>query len=299
MELRQLRTFAMVIRCGSFSCAADELHLTQPAVTAQIQALERELGVLLLDRLPRRVLPTQAGEVLLPFAASMLNLEAEASRALAELQGLQAGTLRVGASPTIGTYLLPGILGVLKQCHPGLRLIAEIEPTHRIAEALETHALDVGLVEAPVRSSVLDAWTFVTDELVLVVPAVHPWAQKDSVCVEELAGQALIVREPGSGTRQMVEERLRALGLELTPSLELGAIEAIKKAVAAGLGIAFVSRLAIQTEERVGTLVVVRVDGLDLSRPFFCLHHRHRHMSPPVQAFLRLVDGLGQRTSMG
>ncbi|MGQ9683671.1 MAG: selenium metabolism-associated LysR family transcriptional regulator [Anaerolineae bacterium] len=293
MELRQLRAFVAVVRCASFSRAADELDLTQPAVTAQIQALERELGTMLLERLPRRTMPTQAGEALLTYAEALLNLEAEAGRALAELRGLQAGTLRVGASPTVGTYLLPKMLGKLKGRYPGLRLIAEIEPTHRVAQALETFALDVGLVEAPVSSESLEVRAFVTDELVLVAPAGHPWAQRRSVAVTELAGQPLVVREPGSGTRQLVEERLRALGIEPTISLELGAIEAIKNAVAAGLGLAFISRLAIQTEERLGSLVVVPVEGLDLGRPFYQLRHRQRHASPAAQAFLELVESEG------
>lgn len=291
MELRQLRAFVAVVRCASFSRAADELDLTQPGVTAQIQALERELGTTLLERLPRRTLPTQAGEALVTYATAMLNLEAEAVRALAELRGLQAGTLRVGASPTIGTYLLPKVLGELKRRHRGLRLIAEIQPTHRIAEALETFALDVGLVEAPVHSEVLEVRTFVTDELALVVPAGHPWARRRSIHVEELARQPVVVREPGSGTRQLVEERLQAIGIEMEPALELGAIEAIKNAVAAGLGVAFISRLAIEAEVRLGTLVVVPVEGLDLGRPFYRLLHRQRYVSAAAQAFLDLIQG--------
>ena len=289
MELRQLRTFEMVVRHGSFSRAADELNLTQPAVTAQIQSLERELGLRLLDRLPRQVLLTQAGETLLPYARGLLNLEEEANRALAELKGLESGCLRIGASPTIGTYLLPRILGEFKRRYPGLRLIAEIEPTHRVAEALLTHALDVGLVEAPVDEKALSAETFHTDELVLIVPAGHPWARRRSVQADELPRQPSVTREPTSGTRQLVEERLRAMGIEITPRLELGAIEAIKNAVAAGLGTSFVSRLAIQTEEKLGTLVVVPVEELDLRRPFYCLQHRRRHVTPATEAFLDFV----------
>ncbi|MDI7276436.1 MAG: LysR family transcriptional regulator [Anaerolineae bacterium] len=291
MELRQLRAFERVVSCGSFSRAADELALSQPAVTAQIQALERELGVRLLERLPRRVLTTSAGETLLPYARGLLNLEEDARRALEELRGLQAGTLRVGASPTIGTYLLPSVLGELKRRHPGLRVIAEIQPTHHVAEALETHALDVGLVEAPVASAALAAEPFHSDDLVLVVPAGHPWAARRSIRPGELAGQPLIAREPGSGTRQLVEERLRALGVEAAPALELGAIEAIKNAVAAGLGVAFISRLAIQPEQRLGTLAVVPVKGLDLRRPFYRLLHRRRQPSPAVRAFLDALGG--------
>ncbi len=289
MELRQLRAFERVVALGSFSRAAEELALSQPAVTAQVQGLERELGVRLLERLPRRVLLTAAGEALLPFARTMLNLEEDARRALEELKGVRAGTLRVGASPTIGTYLLPALLGELKRRHPGLRTIAEIRPTHEVAAALETHALDIGLVEAAVDSAALSIEAFRSDELVLIVPSGHPWSARGAVRPVELTGQSLIVREPGSGTRQLVEERLRALGVEVTPSLELGAIEAIKHAVAAGLGVAFVSRLAIEPEQRLGMLAVVQVEGLDLHRPFYRLLHRQRRPSPAARAFLAVL----------
>lgn len=286
MELRQLRAFEMVARCGSFSRAADELNLSQPAVTAQVQGLERELGLRLLERLPRRVLPSPAGEVLLDYARQLLNLEEQASRALAELKGLKSGTLRVGASPTIGTYLLPAMLGEFKRQYPGLRLIAEIGPTPRVVEELQAHALDLGLVEAPVAAEDLVVEPFLTDELVLIVPAGHPWARRRRIRPGDLVGAPIVSREPTSGTRQLVEERLRSSGVEVTSILELGGVEAIKNAVAAGLGVSFVSRQAIALEERLGTLVVVPVEGLDLRRPFYRLLHRHRHLSPTLRAFL-------------
>ncbi len=292
MELRQLRGFVMVASCGSFSRAADDLNLTQPAVTTQIQALERELGIRLLERLPHHVLLTPAGERLLPYARGLLNLEEEALRAVAELKGLQSGCLRIGASPTIGSYLLPGMLSEFRRRYPGIRVIAEIAPTQRVVEALETHALDLGLVEAPVSSAVLAVDPFLTDELVLVVPAGHPWARRRSVHPNELAEQALVGREPTSGTRLLLDERLRSLGVEITPSMELGATEAIKNAVVAGLGIAFLSRLAIQSEERLGTVSVLPVEGLDLHRPLYCVQHRQRYVMPATRAFLDFVHQL-------
>jgi DNA-binding transcriptional LysR family regulator len=289
MELRQLRTFEMVASCGSFSRAADELHLTQPAVSAQIQALERELGLKLLERLPRRALLTPAGEVLLGYARRLLNLEEEASRALAEMKGLEAGTLRIGASPTVGSYLLPAILGEFRRRYPGLRTIAEIAPSHQLAAALAAHALDVGLVEAPVAHDDLLAAAFDSDELVLAVPAHHPWARRGTIRPDELAGEPLISREPGSGSREIVEGRLRAVGIELTPAHELGGIEAIKNAVLAGLGVAFISRCAIRLEEEFGLLAAVAIEGVDLQRALYCLQHRHRHVSPALKAFLDVL----------
>jgi len=294
MELRQLRTFEMVAEYGSFTLVARELRISQPAVSAQIQALENELGVRLLERLPRQALLTPAGEVLHDYARRLLNLEFEAQRALSELRGSQDSSLRLGASPTIGAYVLPQMLADFKRQYPALRLIAEIRATYYVAEALQAHAIDVGLVEAAVDSDALVVETFLDDELVLTVPAGHPWAGRTSVAPAELQGQPLVAREPGSGSRMLVEESLRALGVEIVPFLELGGVEAIKNAVLAGLGISFISRHAIEAEVRLGTLVAVAVEGLDLRRPFYCLQRRELYVSSVMRAFLDLVRQIGQ-----
>ena len=294
MELRQLRTFEMVAEYGSFTLVARELRISQPAVSAQIQALENELGVRLLERLPRQALLTPAGEVLHDYARRLLNLEFEAQRALSELRGSQDSSLRLGASPTIGAYVLPQMLADFKRQYPALRLIAEIRATYYVAEALQAPAIDVGLVEAAVDSDALVVETFLDDELVLTVPAGHPWAGRTSVAPAELQGQPLVAREPGSGSRMLVEESLRALGVEIVPFLELGGVEAIKNAVLAGLGISFISRHAIEAEVRLGTLVAVAVEGLDLRRPFYCLQRRELYVSSVMRAFLDLVRQIGQ-----
>ena len=291
MELRQLRALEAAVRHRSLTRAAAELGLSQPAVSMQVQALEEELGLRLLDRLPRQVLPTAAGEVLLDYARRLLSLEQEASQALVDLRGLQAGSLRVAASPTIGNYLLPEMLGRFRQRHPGLRVIADIAPSHRVAEALRGRHAEVGLVEVEVEAGGLVAQPFCTDELVLVVPAGHPWAGRPYVEPQELLGARLVAREPESGTRALVEARLRAVGIEMAPAMELGGVEAIKNAVRAGLGVSFISRHAIALEERLGVLSAVPVAGLDLRRPFYCLHEARRYASPALQAFLTFVLG--------
>ncbi|MGQ9556224.1 MAG: LysR substrate-binding domain-containing protein [Anaerolineae bacterium] len=298
MELKQLRTFEMAVRYGSFTRVARELGLSQPAVSGQIQALEQELGVKLLERQPRQVLLTSAGEVLLPYARRLLNLEAEATAAMAELEGAEATCLRLAASPTIGAYLLPAMLGEFKRHHQSVRIIAEVEPTHRVVEALQAHAIDVGLVEAAVDSSELVVGVFFSDELVLIVPAGHAWADRCSITPQELAQQPLLTREPESGTRALVEEALAALGVRITPALELGGVEAIKNAVIAGLGVSFVSRQAIRLEEKLGALVAVEVEGLDLCRPLYYVHNKHRHMSALLKSFLELLQAASKRREM-
>jgi DNA-binding transcriptional LysR family regulator len=292
MELRQLRTFELLARTGSFTGVARELSISQPAVSAQIQALEQELGLRLLDRLPRGVRLTAAGEVLLGYARRMLNLEAEAAAAMLEQRGAQATYLRLAASPTIGAYLLPQLLGQFKRLHPEMRSIADIEPSSRVVEALQSYAVEIGLVEAPVEETDLVVAEFLSDELVLVVPAGHPLAGHGPISVSELQAWPMVSREPESGTRALVEEALSALGVRLAPAYELGGVEAIKNAVLMGLGVAFMSRQAIGLEERAGLLVPVAVEGLSLRRPLYYLHQRHHHLSALARSFIRLLDGL-------
>jgi len=289
MELRQLRAFEAVVRHRSLTRAAAELGLSQPAVSMQVQALEEELGLRLLDRLPRRVVPTAAGEVLFDYARRLLALQEEATQALAELKGLRVGSLRVAASPTIGNYLLPGILGRFQGRYPGLRVIADIAPSHRVAEALRSRAAEVGLVEAEIDAEGLVGEPFCMDELVLVVPANHPWARRPSVEPQELLAVPLVAREPESGTRALVDERLRSVGVAVDPAMELGGVEAIKNAVRAGLGVSFISRHAVALDEELGVLSVVPVAGLDLRRPFYCFHEARRYVSPALQAFLEFI----------
>jgi len=289
MELRQLRAFEAAVRHGSLTRAAAELGLSQPAVSMQVQALEEELGLRLLDRLPRRVVPTAAGELLFDYARRLLTLEDEAGRALTGLKGLEVGSLRVAASPTIGNYLLPEILGRFRRRYPGLRVIADIAPSHRVGEALRSRSAEVGLVEAEIDVEGLTGQPFCTDELVLVVPAGHPWAGRPSVEPHELLAVPFVAREPESGTRALVDDRLRSAGVAVTPAMELGGVEAIKNAVRAGLGVSFVSRHAIALEERLGVLAVVPVAGLDMRRPFYCFHEPRRYPSPALQAFLSFI----------
>lgn len=291
MELNQLRTFLMVAEYGSFTQVARELNISQPAVSVQIQALERELEVRLLDRLPRQVVLTPAGEVLHNYARRIFNLETEARRALSEMCGHQDSYLHIGASPTIGTYVLPHILGEFRQTHCGVRIIAEIKPTYEIVTAIEDHSFDLGLIEAETDADDLETIPFMNDELVLVVSGQHPWASLQKVEPAELTSQPWITREPGSGTRAWIEEALLKLGVTITPNLELGGIEAIKHAVAAGLGIALLSRNAIRWETATGTLAVVTVCGMELTRSFYCTYQRQRYLSPLLKSFLALVKG--------
>ncbi|MHB0876053.1 MAG: LysR family transcriptional regulator [Anaerolineae bacterium] len=286
-----MRTFEAVARYGNITRAAQDLGLTQPAVSGQIQALEHEFGLRLVERLPRGVVLTQAGESLLGYARRLLGLEGEAAAVMGELRGQQAGLLRLSASPTIGSYVLPALLRQFKLGHPEARLVVQVQSTPRVVEALLARESDAGLVEAETAERDLIAEPFLDDELILVVPADHPWAKRGSIASGELADADLVTREPGSGTRAMLEGALGALGLRPRAAAELGTVEAIKSAVAAGLGVSFVSRLAVNLELRHRVLAEVTVEGLTLRRRFYYLRHKYRYPTALLGAFAAIVQG--------
>ncbi len=289
MNFEQLRSFRAVATEGGFSRAAESLYLTQSTVSMQVRALERELGVRLFQRLGRRVLLTPEGKSMLAYASRILSQAEAARRAMEAFRELDAGELVVGASLTIGNYLLPELFGVFRRSHPGVRLVLDIAPTYRIAERVVAGALDLGLVEAEVSDPELERLPFHTDELVLIVPPGHRWAERGWVAVADLPEEPFLEREPGSGTREIVQGRLSDQGITVTPLLELGSPDALKRAVRAGLGVAIVSRATVDLELQCGALKAVPVRGLELTRPFLILRHRDRYVSPVLSAFLELV----------
>jgi len=289
VNLEQIRSFHAVAVHGGFSRAAERLGLTQSTVSMQVGSLERELGVRLFERLGRRIRLTPEGAAMLEHASRILAQVEAAKRTALAYRGLEAGELVVGASLTIGNYLLPELLGDFHRSHPGVRLVLDISPSYRVGQRVAAGELDIGLVEAEVADPELEARPFHTDELVLIVPPDHRWAARGWAEVGELAEEPFLEREPGSGTREIVRARLAESGVALSPALELGSPEALKRAVRAGLGVAIVSIATVELELRCGVLRAVPVRGLRLSRPFLTLLRRDKHLSPVLSAFLELV----------
>ncbi len=267
----------------------------------QVAELEEALGTPLFDRLPRGVRLTGAGETLLGYARRIAVLEAEAERAMRELRGLQRGRLALGASTTIGSYLLPTVLGEFRRLHPAVELELTIGNTEDIKHRLLDRTLDLGLTEgAPPEDTELKARVFYEDELIVIAPPGHPFAvhapgtkKPRAITGRELCAQPMIVREPGSGTREVVDRALAGCGAETgNVALTLGTTEAIKRAVAAGLGLGVVSRLCVGLELAGGLLVEVPVRDLKLRRPLHELTLRGRQPSASVQAFAALLARL-------
>jgi LysR family transcriptional regulator, transcriptional activator of the cysJI operon len=270
IENFRLRVFRVVAHHLNFSRAAEELLLTQPAVTQQIKALEEEFGVPLFDRGGGHISLTPGGAALLPFAEKMKTLSDEAAAAVAGAYGQQAGELALGASQTIGQYLLPKLVASFLHSYPKVHIVARSGNSDAMLEALVAREIHLALIEGPEQRQDVRIEPFMEDHMVLVVPASHEWANHE-IQLSDLATQPLLMREFGSGSRRVVEQALAAAGLkskDLKISMELDSTEGLLSAVEAGLGVTFVSRWAVRNHIAVGSLKLSRVGGLRLSRKF-------------------------------
>jgi LysR family transcriptional regulator, transcriptional activator of the cysJI operon len=291
LENFRIRVFRAVAHHLNFSRAAEELLLTQPAVTQQVKALEDELGVPLFDRSGGRITLTAGGKVLLPLAEQMKEISDQAFAAVAETSGEQAGELAVGASQTIAQYLLPNFIAGFTKAHPRIRIIARSGNTEAMLEALVAHQIQLALIEGPDRRKDLNIEPFFQDHMVLVVPTNHEWADQE-VDTEALKQQPLLMREFGSGSRRVVEKALVAAGLrkkDLRIQMELDSTEGLLSAVEAGLGVTFVSRWAVRNQLSLGTLKIARVRGLKLSRQFSIAYPAGPAATGNVGAFRRFL----------
>ena len=289
MDTRQLATFCAVVERESFSQAAERLGVTQPAVSLQVRALEERLGQQLLDRSGRRVEPTEAGRRLYRSAQRMLQLEEQLLDDVAAVDGDRlAGTLALGASTGPGAHLVPLLLCEFQREHPDLHIALSIWDTHAVIERVADREVELGVVGASRRHRSLVFEPLARDEIVLAVPPDHPAAGAE-ISFDELREETLVVMQEGAGVRQVVEEELRRAGLRLgglEPRLELGLQESVKSAVAAGYGVTFISRTAIEGELEAGTLGSARVAGLDPSRQLYVVRAKGRPPTRAAEAFL-------------
>jgi DNA-binding transcriptional LysR family regulator len=272
LENFRLVVFRAVAEQLSFRKAAEELYLTQPAVSLQIKALEEDVGVQLFDRTGAHITLTAAGHVLLGYCEQVKTLLAQAEREIAALSGEHVGQLALGASTTIAQYVLPRLLGEFCREHPRVHPTLVSGNTEHIVEAVEKQKISLGFIEGPARSREVKTEPFLEDELVLIASTAHEWAERTSVCCSEIASIPLLMRERGSGTRHVIELALERQGVKRNSMhivMELDSTEAIKSAVEAGLGVGFVSRWAIAKDLRLGNnFKIVEVEGLTIKRQF-------------------------------
>ncbi len=294
MEERRLSVFAAVARAQSFSRAAETMHLSQPAVSQQVAALEAELGVRLLERSRRRVRLTAAGTALLAHAESLLRGMAETRRSVAAAAAAIGGGLAIGASLTVGEYVLPAVLARFGRLHPHVRLRSEVDNSTQVVRRLMDGALDVGFIEGDLAVPGVVLRPFRRDELVVVAPADHRFAEAAEVPLDELLQEPFVLREPGSGTRQVMERRLQAAGVDagnLRVVLEQTGTEAIKAAVEAGLGVSVLSRAAVAKELLLHTLVARPVRGVPMVRDMSEVQLTGRTLIPAARELVKLLRG--------
>lgn len=270
LENFRLVVFRAVAEHLSFRKAAEHLYLTQPAVSLQIKALEQDLNAQLFNRAGAGVTLTAAGRVLLRYATKFHDLSIETEAAIAAVVGERGGELSVGASTTIAQYVLPQLLGEFRAQNPRVSLRLISGNTEHIVDALTAGDIALGFIEGPAHSREVKTEPFLLDEMLLIVPAAHEWAERPSIPVAEIPSVPLLLREAGSGSRHVVEAALAKHGIRrasLHVSMELDSTEAIKSAVEAGLGIGFISRWALARDSRVGSaFTVVPVTGLRIHR---------------------------------
>jgi DNA-binding transcriptional LysR family regulator len=266
MNLHHLRLFAAVVNHGGFTKAAESLHLSQPAISKSLNELERQLNLTLIERGGRTIKLTDAGQTLYARARELFGVEWIAERELREIRGLKRGLLRIAASTTIATYMLPPFLGRFHLRHPGIRIRAASANTRTVLRMLLESRVDVALVEGPVSHPQVDVHPWREDELVVISHPEHELLSRRNVDVVMLSEQQFIVREPGSGTRDVSARALALRGVRLTRTMRVGGTEAIKQAVAAGLGFAIVSRAAAADQLALGKIAVLPVVGLEIRR---------------------------------
>jgi DNA-binding transcriptional LysR family regulator len=298
VNLNQLRAFAAIAEEGNVTRAAGRLAISQPALSKQLSELEASLGVTLCDRLPRGIRLTEAGIILREHAERLRAVEAAAEADIAALVGIDRGRLSVGASTTIGSYLVPELFGEFRRAYPGIGLELRIANSRAIQSALLAGEIDLALTEGFVDAEGLDVEVFDHDEMRVIVAPDHPWAARRGVKLRELATAPIVLREVGSGTREVIEAALAERGVVVQPVMSLGSTEAVKHAVAAGLGIAIVSELTVGLELSTGRLVEVAVDGLQIRRALHLLRLTARRPSASVAAFLEQLRDKPKQTSI-
>ena len=291
MDTRQLQAFCAVVEKRSFSQAAEKLGVTQPAVSLQVRSLEQRLGQTLLDRSGRRVEPTEAGRRLYRSAQRMLALEAQLLDEVSADEGELTGTLAIGASTGPGAHLVPLLLCDFQRQHEELHIALSIWDTQTVIDRVAERDLELGVVGALRRHRSLEFEPLVRDQIVLAVTP-GPRAAGGTLTVDDLREETLISMQEGAGVRQVIEEELRRAGLRLRgmePKLELGLQESVKSAVAAGYGVAFISRTAIEGELAGGTLASARVEGIEPARQIYVVRARGRVPTRAAEAFLEFA----------
>lgn len=294
MDLRLLEIFCCVYEEKSFSKAAKRLYLTQPTISGHIKSLEEYFGTPLFDRLGREIKPTRAGRLLYEHGRQIVDLKKVMVEGMSRFLNRLEGQLHLGASTIPGEYLLPSVIGRFRETHPNVQVNLVIRDTKAIINDVEDGRLELGFVGARVPDRNLTFREFARDQLVLVAPMTPRWKKTQAVSLHELKQEPLLIREPGSGTRMILERKLDELGHTLDDFnviAQLGSTTAIKEAIKAKLGLSILSHLAVQTELAAQLMKTIRIREIEtIERDFFVVINARRVRSPLCEAFLEHMD---------
>lgn len=288
-SLHALAVYLAVVDHETMTAAAEVEGISQPAISAHLKSLEGFFGTPLMERSGRRVRPTAAGALVADYTRRILRLTDELTRAVADLEGLRAGTLIIGASSTVGEQMLPAVLGRFHRAYPGVGLVLSIGNTAEIAHKVLERALDLGIVGKPQQHPELKATPVFDDHLEIFVAPDSPLAVGTQLAVSELDGQMFVLREAGSATRDLALGCLAAQGCTPGETIELGSNEAVKRAVSAGLGVGVLSTHTIAVDRQVGAVVVLDCTGWECRRQFWLIHRQDRLLTHAERAFIDLL----------
>ena len=298
MNFNFLQTFVTVIEFNSISKAAKTLNITQPAVSKQISALEDHFGIKLLERLGRRMVPTEAGNKLNHHAQVILKNLQQAEEEMSELISEVRGNLVIGASTIPGQYILPKIIGLFKKEYTQIKTVLEITDSGKVIQKLLEHEIHLGAVGTQVLHEKIASVKLADDELVLITPIEHHFATRQTVSAIELAGEQMVWRESDSGTRQEVEEKLASAGLDINNLIitaEFGSTESIIGAVEAGIGISFVSHWAVQKNVDRKSFAVLRLEDVVLDRILYVIYPKRKHFNRTAETFINFLRHLDNK----
>lgn len=294
-SLDQLRILKAIADEGSFKRAADSLFVSQPAISLQIQNLEKQLAVPLFDRGGRKAQLTEAGNLLLAYGEKIITLCQETCRAIEDLQNLQGGTLIVGASQTTGTYLLPRMIGLFHQKYPYVSVQLQVHSTRRTSWAVTNGQVDLAIIGGEVPSELQDVLKIIPyaeDELALIIPPNHPLAEQETIAKEDLYSLSYITLDSQSTIRKVLDQVLSRCDIntsELKVDMELNSIEAIKNAVQSGLGASFLSVTAIEKELKMGVLHRAHIEDVEIRRTLSVIVNSSRYRSKAAEAFIQEI----------
>jgi DNA-binding transcriptional LysR family regulator len=289
MNLNQLKVFYLAVKKGNLSAAAQELFITQPAVTKGIQRLHEFYEMKFVDHIGKKLVLTDAGEVLYEIAEKIFELESQAEDSIRDFQQRKRGHVRILASESFGDYYLPRIIIAFSKTYPLVRITMNILPTEQVVENTVALNNDLGFISYPVEHPKLRVREVLEDRLVIIACAAHPLTRKKKIAPADLADQQMIMHESGSAPRNAIDEYIRTNNIAVKFLLEVSSNRAIKRAVEEGIGIALISRKVAQEEIRTGRLAAIPLAAPTMNRKFYMIHHKDKYFSEPQQGFINLV----------